>query len=30
LRPDYRAHYYAAFVLDPNGNDLDAVTHAGA
>jgi hypothetical protein len=30
LRPDYHAHYYAAFVLDPNGNDLEAVTHAGA
>jgi catechol 2,3-dioxygenase-like lactoylglutathione lyase family enzyme len=29
LRPEYRATYYAAFVLDPNGNNIEAVTHAG-
>jgi catechol 2,3-dioxygenase-like lactoylglutathione lyase family enzyme len=27
LRPDYGATYYAAFVLDPDGNNLEAVTH---
>ncbi len=27
LRPDYHAHYYAAFVIDPSGNNLEAVTH---
>jgi len=27
LRPDYHANYYAAFVIDPNGNNLEAVTH---
>jgi catechol 2,3-dioxygenase-like lactoylglutathione lyase family enzyme len=26
LRPDYDAHYYGAFVLDPEGNKLEAVT----
>jgi catechol 2,3-dioxygenase-like lactoylglutathione lyase family enzyme len=25
LRPDYHANYYAAFVLDPDGNNLEAV-----
>ena len=27
LRPDYHANYYAAFVFDPDGNNLEAVTH---
>ena len=27
LRPDYHASYYAAFVLDPDGNNVEAVTH---
>ena len=27
-RPDYSAKYYAAFVLDPDGNNLEAVTFA--
>ena len=27
LRPDYHAHYYAAFVIDPEGNNLEAVVH---
>jgi catechol 2,3-dioxygenase-like lactoylglutathione lyase family enzyme len=26
LRPDYHAKYYAAFVRDPDGNRLEAVT----
>ncbi|QJE72080.1 VOC family protein [Aerophototrophica crusticola] len=25
LRPQYHAHYYAAFVLDPDGHKLEAV-----
>lgn len=25
LRPDYGAGYYAAFVIDPDGNNLEAV-----
>jgi len=28
LRPDYDAHYYAAFVRDPDGNKLEAVTYS--
>ena len=28
LRPKYDAHYYGAFVFDPDGNKLEAVTHA--
>ncbi len=28
LRPDYGAHYYAAFVLDPDGYRLEAVCKA--
>jgi catechol 2,3-dioxygenase-like lactoylglutathione lyase family enzyme len=28
LRPDYSATYYAAFVLDPDGNNVEAVTFA--
>ena len=27
-RPDYHAHYYAAFVLDPDGYNIEAVCHA--
>ena len=27
LRPDYHASYYGAFVLDPDGNNVEAVTH---
>jgi catechol 2,3-dioxygenase-like lactoylglutathione lyase family enzyme len=27
LRPDYQAHYFAAFVRDPDGNRLEAVCH---
>jgi catechol 2,3-dioxygenase-like lactoylglutathione lyase family enzyme len=30
LRPDYHASYYAAFVFDPDGNNLEAVTHEEA
>jgi catechol 2,3-dioxygenase-like lactoylglutathione lyase family enzyme len=26
-RPEYDANYYAAFVLDPDGNNVEAVTH---
>ena len=26
-RPEYDANYYAAFVLDPEGNNVEAVTH---
>ena len=28
LRPHYDAHYYGAFVRDPDGNKIEAVTHA--
>ena len=28
LRPHYHQHYYAAFVLDPDGNNIEAVCHA--
>ncbi|MXP63658.1 VOC family protein [Roseomonas sp. M0104] len=28
LRPEYNANYYAAFVRDPDGNKLEAVTHS--
>lgn len=28
LRPEYDAHYYAAFVLDPDGNKIEAVTYS--
>ena len=28
LRPEYDANYYGAFVFDPDGNKLEAVTHA--
>jgi hypothetical protein len=27
LRPHYHAHYYAAFVRDPDGHNIEAVTH---
>ena len=28
LRPQYHANYYAAFVLDPDGHNIEAVCHA--
>ena len=28
LRPEYTGDYYAAFVLDPDGNNVEAVFHA--
>jgi catechol 2,3-dioxygenase-like lactoylglutathione lyase family enzyme len=28
LRPQYHAGYYAAYVLDPDGNNIEAVFHA--
>ena len=28
LRPHYHANYYAAFVLDPDGHNIEAVYHA--
>jgi catechol 2,3-dioxygenase-like lactoylglutathione lyase family enzyme len=28
LRPEYSATYYAAFVFDPDGNNIEAVCHA--
>jgi catechol 2,3-dioxygenase-like lactoylglutathione lyase family enzyme len=27
LRPDYSKDYYAAFLIDPDGNNVEAVTH---
>lgn len=27
LRPTYHAHYYAAFVLDPDGHNIEVVCH---
>jgi len=30
LRPSYHANYYGAFVLDPDGNNIEAVCHAPA
>ena len=27
LRPDYHPHYYGAFVIDPEGNNIEAVGH---
>jgi catechol 2,3-dioxygenase-like lactoylglutathione lyase family enzyme len=27
LRPNYHAHYYAAFVLDPDGHNIEVVCH---
>lgn len=29
LRPIYHANYYGAFVLDPDGNNVEAVFHGG-
>lgn len=29
VRPQYSERYYAAFVLDPDGNNVEAVFHAG-
>lgn len=29
-RPHYHPGYYAAFVLDPDGNNLEVVCHDGA
>jgi len=28
LRPDYGPHYYAAFVIDPDGHNIEAVFNA--
>lgn len=30
LRPQYHPDYYGAFVLDPDGNNIEAVCHAPA
>lgn len=30
LRPAYDAHYYGAFVHDPDGHKIEAVTHSAA
>jgi catechol 2,3-dioxygenase-like lactoylglutathione lyase family enzyme len=30
LRPHYHPNYYGAFVLDPDGNNIEAVCHAAA
>jgi catechol 2,3-dioxygenase-like lactoylglutathione lyase family enzyme len=30
LRPHYHANYYAAFVFDPDGNNVEAVCHMPA
>jgi predicted lactoylglutathione lyase len=27
LRPLYHPHYYGAFVIDPDGNNVEAVCH---
>ena len=27
LRPQYHEHYYGAFVIDPDGNNVEAVCH---
>jgi catechol 2,3-dioxygenase-like lactoylglutathione lyase family enzyme len=29
LRPQYHANYYGAFVLDPDGHNIEAVCHKG-
>lgn len=29
LRPHYHANYYAAFVLDPDGHNIEVVSHGG-
>ena len=28
LRPQYHPNYYAAFIIDPNGHNLEAVCHS--
>ena len=28
IRPDYHPYYYGAFVLDPDGHNIEAVCHA--
>lgn len=30
LRPNYHAHYYAAFVIGPDGHNIEMVCHAPA
>ena len=30
LRPDYHPHYYGAFVLDPDGHNIEVVKHSPA
>jgi catechol 2,3-dioxygenase-like lactoylglutathione lyase family enzyme len=30
VHPEYHPHYYAAFVRDPDGNNVEAVCHAPA
>ena len=30
IRPEYDAHYYGAFVRDPDGNKIEAVTFSAA
>jgi predicted lactoylglutathione lyase len=30
LRPQYHPNYYGAFVLDPDGHNIEAVCHAPA
>jgi catechol 2,3-dioxygenase-like lactoylglutathione lyase family enzyme len=30
LRPQYHDNYYGAFVLDPDGNNVEAVSHSSA
>jgi catechol 2,3-dioxygenase-like lactoylglutathione lyase family enzyme len=30
LRPDYHPHYYGAFVLDPDGHNIEVVNHSPA
>lgn len=30
VRPHYHEHYYGAFVLDPDGNNVEAVCHSPA
>jgi len=27
LRPEYHVSYYGAFVIDPDGNNIEAVCH---
>jgi|SRR3954454_2969464 catechol 2,3-dioxygenase-like lactoylglutathione lyase family enzyme len=30
MRPQYHPHYYGAFILDPDGNNAEAVCHTPA